>query len=95
MPYKRIVLAVALTVFSLAASKPLAPESVPHPIAMFLAGLSNAGKKQITYRAAATGNHFFYEEAAGVTVYVYDGVGYKKQAFLKGLKLDAAMKRYK
>ena len=44
------------------------------------------------FRRHASGTHFFFEESAGVTVYVYDGVGYKKQTFLKGVRLDAAMR---
>jgi hypothetical protein len=74
--------------------KAVAPPEVSHPVAMFLASLSSAGKQRITFKAAAAGTHFFFEEAAGVTVYVYDGAGYRRQAFLKSVKLEMAMKRY-
>jgi hypothetical protein len=75
--------------------KTLAPPTIPHPMAMYLSGLSKDGKEKVTFRASALNKHFFLEEAAGVTVYVYDEtVGYKKEAFLKGSTLAKAMKKY-
>lgn len=72
-----------------------APATLTHPIAMFLAGLSNEGKKEITFKAAALGTKFFFEEAAGVTVYDFIGAdGYRKETFLKGYTLKRALKKY-
>ena len=92
--------AAALLVFAITASaaapvpKTIAPSTVPHPVAMFLTTLSGGGKKKVTFKAAAAGTRFFFEESAGVTVYVFDGAGYRKEAFLKSATLAAAMKRY-
>lgn len=90
--------AAALLLFALTATaappKTVAPATMPHPIAMFLSDLSAKGKQRVTFKAAAVGTHFFFEEAAGVTVYVYDGTGYRKEAFLKSATLASALKRY-
>jgi hypothetical protein len=76
--------------------KTIAPATIPHPIAMYLSGLSKEGQQQVTFRASAAGTHFFLEEAAGVTVYTYDEtVGYRKETFLKGYSLAKAMKKYR
>jgi len=65
-------------------------------MAMFLGELSHDGKQKVTFRASALGTHFFLEEAAGVTVYVYDEtVGYRKETFLKGSTLAKAVKKYR
>jgi hypothetical protein len=78
------------------APKTLAPATIPHPIAMFLGGLSKDGKEKVTFRATAFGTHFFLEEPAGVSVYVFDdSVGYRKETFIKGSTLASALKRYK
>ena len=45
-------------------------------------------------KAIAVGTHFFFEESAGVTVYVFDGTDYKKERFLKGATLSSALKKY-
>jgi len=91
-----VVLLAAVTASAAAPPpRPLAPATIPHPMAMYLSGLSKDGKERVTFRAAALGKHFFLEEAAGVTVYVYDEtVGYKKETFLKGSTLAKAMKKY-
>jgi hypothetical protein len=73
---------------------PIAPPAVAHPIALFLSELSNGGKRQVTFRANATGTRFFFEESAGVTVYRFADGHYVKEAFLAGAKLAGAMKRY-
>jgi ABC-type glycerol-3-phosphate transport system substrate-binding protein len=87
---------LAVTVAAAAAPKTIAPATIPHPIAMYLQGLSKDGKETVTFRASASGTHFFLEEPSGVTVYVYDeSVGYKKEAFLKGSTLAKAMKKYR
>ena len=77
-----------------AAPRRLAPETVAHPTAMFLASLSGDGRQAVTFKAAAMGTHFFFEEPTGVTVYTYDGVGYRREIFLKGFTLSKAIKRY-
>lgn len=77
-------------------AKTMAPATIPHPMAMFLGSLSKNGKEKVTFRASAFGTHFFLEEPAGVTVYVFDdSVGYRKQTFLKGSTLASALKKYK
>jgi len=89
--------AAALLLFAVIASaapKAIAPPTLPHPVAMFLANLSSGGKQRVTFKAAASGTHFFFEESAGVTVYVFDGGGYRKETFLKSATLASAMKRY-
>jgi len=90
-----IVLFLFVAVPALAAPKPpVAPASIPHPVAMFLASLSADGKTKITYAATARGTHFFFEESGGVTVYAFDGDGYRKAEFLKGYTLAKALKKY-
>ena len=78
------------------ANKPaaIAPDVVPHNIAMFLAGLCNDGQRSVNVRARAMGTHFFIEEPVGVSVYTFEGTGYRKNAFMPGAKLPAALKRY-
>jgi hypothetical protein len=73
----------------------MAPDSVPSNVALFLAAMSADGNRRISLRATALGTHFFIEEAAGVTVYTYDGNGgYRKETFLKGSTLEKAAKKY-
>ncbi len=90
-----VVLATALSLAG-AAKKPaaVAPEVLSHPIAMFLNELSNDGKRQVTFRASASGTRFFLEEASGVTVYRFANGRYVKEKFLPGARLASAMKRY-
>ncbi|HEY2093598.1 MAG TPA: hypothetical protein VGJ81_17125 [Thermoanaerobaculia bacterium] len=78
----------------IAAPKPVAPDTLAHSTALFLSGLSNDGRRTVTYKAMARNTRFFLEEPAGVTVYVYDGDGYRKETFLRGMKLERAVKRY-
>lgn len=95
----RIVAVVSLVVLCAAApppkSKTVAPESFPHSVAMFLSNLSNDGKQRVAFKAAALGVRFFFEEPTGVTVYMFDGIGYKRQAFLKGSNLNQALAKYR
>jgi hypothetical protein len=71
------------------------PATLPHTIAMFLAHMSSEGKQKVTFKAAAIGTRFFFEETTGVTVYGFDGTtSYKKEVFLKGYTLAKAMKKY-
>ena len=99
---RSLLLLCALT-FLAAAPKPktapqpkvVAPASMPHPVAMFLANLCGDGKNKVSFKAAAIGTRFFFEEDAGVTVYDFDGnAGYRKETFLKGYSLSKAMKKY-
>lgn len=91
-----LFIALLLAVTVTAAAKTIAPPTIPHPMAMYLQSLSNDGKDKVTYRASAIGTHFFLEEPSGVTVYVYEeSVGYRKEAFLKGVTLAKAMKKYR
>jgi hypothetical protein len=76
------------------ATKPVAPDSITHSNALFLRTLSDDGKQIVHFRAAAIDKHFFLEEPAGVTVYEFDGAGYKKVALLRGATLAKAMKKY-
>ncbi len=94
---QRIVLVASLFILLAAAPppKPVAPATLPHPIAMFLADLCSDGKKKVAFKAAAMGTRFFFEETAGVTVYAFDGnSSYRKETFLKGYTLARAMKKY-
>ena len=93
----RTIVALALLASSTFAAAPrrLAPDMVAHPTAMFLASLSGDGRQQVTFKAAAMGTHFFFEEPTGVTVYAYDGRGYRRQTFLKGYTLSKAIKKYR
>lgn len=77
------------------AIKQVAPDSVPHPTALFLCSLSGDGRHQVTFKAAAMGTRFYFEEPNGVTVYEYDGRGYRKQAFLRGYTLPRAIKKFR
>lgn len=98
MPLRQFFAALLIAVTASAAPPPktIAPATIPHPMAMYMQGLSKDGKEKVTFRASALGTHFFLEEAAGVTVYVYDAsVGYRKETFLKGSTLAKAMKKYK
>ena len=91
-----VIFFAAVTALAAPSPKTIAPQTIPHPMAMYLSGMSKEGQQQVTFRASATGTHFFLEEAAGVTVYLYDEtVGYRKETFLKGYSLAKAMKKYR
>ena len=91
-----IALLFTLTAAAAPPPKTVAPATIPHPMAMYLNGLSKDGKQQVTFRSAAIGTRFFLEEPSGVTVYAYDAtVGYRKETFLKGSTLTKAMKKYR
>lgn len=96
MLQRTLLIAVTLLVAStvLAAVKPVAPATMPHPIALFLAQLSGDGKQKVTYKATAVGTHFFFEEGTGVTVYTYDGKSYQKTEFMRGATLARAVRKY-
>lgn len=72
----------------------VAPDTMAHAMAMFLTSLSHDGKQRVTFKAAASGTHFFLEEPAGVTVYTFADGGYKKETFLAKTTLEKAMKQY-
>ncbi|MEA2165842.1 MAG: hypothetical protein QOK37_3969 [Thermoanaerobaculia bacterium] len=102
MRFRSLVFALLYAAMVSAATPPpkkpanvIAPDTIPHPMAMYLGGLSKDGSVKVTFRASALGKHFFLEEPAGVTVYIYDEtVGYRKETFLKGSTLAKAMKKY-
>lgn len=73
---------------------PVAPDSLPHPFAIFLRTLSDDGGRQVTFKATAVGMRFFIEEPAGVTVYAYDGNGYKREAFVAKTTLAKVVAKY-
>jgi len=84
-----------MTAPAFAASKPpVAPATIPHAVAMFMATLAGDGKTKVTFTATARGTHFFFEESGGVTVYAFDGDGYRKSEFLKGYTLAKAVRKY-
>ena len=89
-----VALFLLASAVSAASLKHVAPDTVPHPTAMFLATLSGDGRQQVVFKAAAMGTHFFFEEPTGVTVYYYDGRGYRKQTFLKDYTLSKAIKKF-
>jgi hypothetical protein len=94
-----IVLLLALSISGAAPKKkspppaPVAPDVVPHSIALFLGSLSKDGTRSVTFKATALGTRFFIEEPTGVTVYRYDRGHYVKQEFLRGVTLTAAVKK--
>ena len=88
---------VALALFAstaVAQSKRIAPDLVEHPTALFLASLSGDGRQEVTFKAAAMGTHFFFEEPTGVTVYEFDGHNYRRERFMKGATLTKALKQF-
>jgi hypothetical protein len=90
-----LLLLLLATAPAFAAPKPPpAPDAIPHAVAMFMAALAGDGKTKVTYTAAARGTHFFFEQSGGVTVYTFEGDGYKKSEFLKGSTLAKALKKY-
>jgi len=100
---RRIAIVLLLLTLSLSAATPkkeqptgsaYVPAEVPHAVAQFLRGMSKDGARSVTFKASATGTHFFFEDAAGVTVYQFTNGHYTKTAFLPGTKLSAAMKKY-
>jgi hypothetical protein len=96
MRYRTVLGTLLIAIMSVAAApKRSAPDALPHSVAMFLATLSGDGHSRITFKASALGMHFFFEEPAGVTVYYFDGNGYRKQTFMRGATLSAAIKRFR
>ena len=97
-PYTASMPITALLIFLATASATpkhsVAPPAIPHAVAMFMASLAGDGKTKVSYSAAARGTNFFFEESGGVTVYAFDGDGYRKSEFLKGYTLAKALKKY-
>lgn len=92
-----LLLLLALGVAAAPAKKPpqtLAPDAVPHSIALFLGSMSHDGGRQVTFKATAVGMRFFFEEPAGVTVYRFERGEYVKEEFLRKASLETAIKRY-
>jgi hypothetical protein len=73
---------------------PMAPVELPHTIAMFLGTLSRDGARSVTFKAAAMGTRFFFEEPTGVTIYRFADGRYVKEEFLRGYTLKRALKRF-
>ena len=82
------------TASAFAAPKSVAPAAIPHQVAMFMASLAGDGKTKVSYTATARGTRFFFAEDGGVTVYAFEGDGYRKSEFLKGYTLAKALKKY-
>ena len=76
------------------APAPIAPDTIAHPIALFLGTLSKEGARQVTFKASALGTYFFFEESTGVTVYRFVDGQYVKAEFLRATTLPKAMKKY-
>ena len=76
------------------APKQIAPDTLAHPIALFLSQMCSDGKKKVTFKANAIGTRFFFEEPTGVTIYGFDGVAYRKESFVKGATIEKVLKRY-
>ena len=96
---RKLAVLVVLAALAVSAAPPkrpatVAPEAVPHSIALFLGSLSHDGSRQVTFKATAVGMRFFFEEPTGVTVYRFDRGRYVKEEFLSGFALDRAVKRY-
>jgi hypothetical protein len=96
---RKVAVLVALAALSVSAApskRPpsIAPDAVPHSIALFLGSLSHDGGRQVTFKATAVGMRFFFEEPTGVTVYRFDNGRYIKEEFLRGSNLTKAVKRY-
>jgi len=72
----------------------ICPDTIPHPVALFLGTLSKEGTRQITFKAAAIGTRFFFEEPRGVGVYQFVNGRYVREDFLRGMTLPKAMKKY-
>lgn len=94
MPIAALLVFLATASAAPKTKAPVAPPAIPHAVAMFMATLSGDGKTKVTYAATAHGTHFFFEESSGVTVYSFDGDGYRKSEFLKGATLAKALKKY-
>jgi hypothetical protein len=96
MRTRTVLVWLLIAIMSVAAApRHSAPDALSHNTAMFLATLSGDGHTRVTFKASALGTHFFFEEPAGVTVYFFDGNGYRKQTFMKGATLSAAIKRFR
>ena len=96
---RRLVVLVIVAALSMSAAPPkphssVAPDALPHQIALFLGSLCNEGGRQVTFKARAHGIRFFFEEPAGVTVYRFQKGRYVKEEVLRGFTLERAVKRY-
>lgn len=98
---QRLVAGLVLAFFVLGAAPkkktppaPLAPDVVPHSIALFLGSLSKDGSRTVTFKATAVGTRFFLEEPTGVTVYRYDRGHYVKEEFARGATIAKTVKKY-
>ena len=89
-----LVAALSLSAAPPKSAPPVAPEALPHSIALFLGSLCNGGSRPVTFKARAHGVRFFFEEPSGVTVYRFANGQYVKEVFLGGTTLERAVKKY-
>jgi len=89
-----LVAALTVTAAPPQPAAPVAPEALPHSIALFLGSLCNEGARPVTFKARAHGVRFFFEEPSGVTVYRFAKGRYVKEEFLGGFTLERAVKKY-
>jgi len=95
---RKLAALVVVAALSVSAAPPksstIAPDALPHSIALFLGSLCNEGRREVTFKARAHGVRFFFEEPVGVTVYKFDKGKYVKEEFLRGFTLERAVARY-
>ncbi|HYH07741.1 MAG TPA: hypothetical protein VEK11_11860 [Thermoanaerobaculia bacterium] len=101
---RTVALALLLAVLTLSAApakkraqpkpEPLAPDAVPHQVALFLRTITNDGGRTVTLKATAVATRFYIEEPTGVTVYRFEKGHYAKEEFLRDSNLVKAVKRY-
>ena len=89
-----LLIAIGVSAAPTKTPQTVAPEAVPHSIALFLGNLSNDGGRAVTFKAMAVGTRFFFEEPGGVTVYKFAGGRYVKVEFLRNFTLNRAVKKY-
>ena len=96
---RRIAVLVVVAALSIGATPPqppppVAPDALPHSIALFLGSLCNEGGREVRFKARAHGVRFYFEEPTGVTVYRFLKGEYVKEEFLSGFTLERAVERY-
>lgn len=89
-----LLLAIGLSAAPVKPARTVAPEALPHNIALFLGTLSDDGGRQVTFKATAVGMRFFFEEPGGVTVYRYEDGRYIREEFLRGFTLKKAVSKH-
>src|SRR5687768_4684389 len=74
---RKLAVLVVVGALSISAAPPkpsasVAPDALPHQIAMFLGSMCNEGGREVRFKARAHGLRFFFEEQTGVTVYRFE-----------------------